>query len=236
MFRLRKRLGSEPVSAPASAVTVVLTNWKRDRNLRAIIESLRSQTVGPALWLWNNGADFRHPAISWQVDSSVNMACWPRWWMASCARTEYVCIMDDDLQLADERVLHEMIAALADRPERTIAGLFGVRLRPDKDYRQSVHITPAADDQPVDIIKGRFMVMRTSALRFIHLRPAPPRHTLVGDDILVSGTLAEGRGGGHVLPGGFAGRWKELSNEHGLYKQHDHWAHREQARRSAFSI
>lgn len=235
MLRLRKRLGSEP--APEStAITVVLTNWKRPENLRRIVRALGRQTARPSLFLWNNGAEFSHPAMAWQVDSSVNQACWPRWWMASCAQTEFVCVLDDDLMPRDERVLDDMRDALRERPERTIAGPFGVKLHPDREYGDCTQVKPGDADQPADLVKGRFMMLRTAALAALHLRPRPTREALVGDDIFVSGVLAGRVAGQHLVPGGFVGRWKELSNDHGLFRQPDHLKHREQARRAAFSV
>jgi hypothetical protein len=235
VFRLRKRIGSEPTQI-ASRITVVLTNWKRPNNLKIVLDDLARQTAKPAIFLWNNGAEVRHPAIAWLADSSVNMACWPRWMMAGMAQTDFVCVMDDDLTFTDDRVLDDLMAALDARPEHTIVGLFGMKLDPAKEYRQGRQIRPSDTDQAADIIKGRCMVMRTSALAAVHLRPKPARHALIGDDIFVSGTLAGGKAGMHVVPKGFMNRWKELPGDHGLYKQPDHWGYREQARRHAFSI
>ncbi len=228
-------IGFESSAPETSPVTVVLTNWKRPQNLTLILDQLATQTVKPVIFLWNNAEKFSHPAIRWMADSSVNMACQPRWWMASCAMTPFVCIMDDDLILDDTRLLEDMVAFLSHRTEQTIAGFVGVKLVPSNDYHHSVHLKAGADaDQPVDIVKGRFMMMRSSALRRIHLHPSPSRDVLICDDIRVSGSFADGRSGQHVLPAIAAGRWRELPNEHSLYTQEGHFEHREKARREAF--
>lgn len=214
----------------------MLTHWKRPRNIRKILDALGDQTEKPDVFLWNNGDEVRHPVVRWQADSSVNMACWPRWWMASMAQTEFVCVLDDDLVFTDETVLEDFAAALTGRPDHVIAGLFGMKLDPTKEYRYGEQIRPGDEDQVADIIKGRCMVLRTSALGAVHLRPKPERHMLIGDDIYVSGTLAGGKSGIHIVPKGFVARWKELPNDHSLFKLSDHWEHRERARRSSFSV
>ncbi len=235
MFRFAKSLGRD-IPTAASALTVVLTNWKRPKNLRMLLDALSCQTVKPDIFLWNNGAEFSHPVVDWQVDSSVNMLCWPRWWMASCAQTEFTCIMDDDLMPTDGRLLQDMLKVLSKTSDATIVGLFGMNLLEGKEYRYCTQVRPSDADQPADIIKGRFMMMRTSALAAVPLQPRPERHSLMCEDIMVSGLLAKGMLARHLVPRGFVGRLKELSNEHSLYKMPDHFEHREKARKLFFSV
>lgn len=236
MFRFAKPLATDPSFASTSSVTVVLTNWKRPHNLKKILDSLSTQSVKPDIFLWNNGAEFSHSAITWQVDSSRNMMCWPRWWMASCAQTEYVCILDDDLMFIDDRVLEDMVKALQQSSEKTIVGLFGMILDSAKEYRYGTQVRPLEEDQHTDIVKGRCMMMRTSALGSVSFQPKPTRPILMCEDILVSGVLAGGEAGKHLVPKGFVSRWKELPNEHSLYKMPGHFEQREMARRQFFSI
>lgn len=236
MFRLKKPLAKDMPFTNSSSVTVVLTNWRRPKNVRVILDSLSGQTMKPHLFLWNNGAEFSHQAVTWQVDSSYNMMCWPRWWMASCAQTEYVCIVDDDLMFLDDHVLEDMIKALQHCSEKTIVGLFGMILDPAKEYRYGTQVRPSEEDQCIDIVKGRCMMMRTSALRSVSFQPKPTRSILMCEDILVSGVLAGGEAGKHLVPKGFASRWKELPNEHSLHKMPSHWEQREIARRQFFSM
>ena len=88
--------------------------------------------------------------VTWQVDSSENKHCWPRWLMASLARTEYVCVMDDDLVPADDAVLSDMLRFLkavdgdptkaADSP--CVVGPFGMAFDEDgtKPYHAGMHM------------------------------------------------------------------------------------------------
>lgn len=229
------RPSREPDPKALSLVTVVLTNWKRPGNLHTIIDQLQTQTAKPVLFLWNNGAPFQHPGIHWQVDSSENKMCWPRWFMASMARTEFVAVMDDDLLFTDAEALGDAMSFLQALPHRTVVGVNGMRLDPSKQYENGTHICCHEHmDQCVDIVKGRFMLLRTADLAHVHLYPSPSRETLMGDDIYVSGILAEGKNEQHIIPKLLSGRWKNLDEPHALWKMTDHFYYREKARQAYF--
>jgi len=225
--------GSKGINDPG--VTLVLTNWKRPENVRLIIDQLLGQTLKPTLFLWNNLPPFLHPGVDWQVDSSVNKMCLPRWYMASFAQTEFVGVMDDDVIFTDTKVLEDAAIFLLSMPEETAIGFTGMHFDPRKDYREGLHIVASKDaDQPADVIKGRFMLLRTAQLARFHLHPSPQREHLIGEDILMSGMLSQGKTGVHRVPALFAGRWQELPAPHGLFHLSDHWFHRESARRAVF--
>src|SRR5581483_7549349 len=110
------------------SITAVFTHWKRTENLKLILDAVRTQTLRPKIFVWNNGEKFSHPGVDWQIDSSVNAITWPRWFMASMADTEYVCVMDDDLVFGDADVLKDAVDFLRGRNENMIIGPYGVRL------------------------------------------------------------------------------------------------------------
>jgi hypothetical protein len=106
----------------------------------------------------------------------------------------------------------------------------GICLEPEKEYRWCRHVTCPPTDQPVDIVKGRMMVMRRSAL-LKNLRMAPCRE----DDIAISAMMAGGRRQFHVCPGLFHGRVVGLPEPHALCNEPGHFESREQARRRFFA-
>lgn len=223
---------------PASPglLTIVLLNWKRPDNLRRVLDDLGRQTLRPEIFLWNNGGPFAHPAVAWQVDSSANKMCWPRWFMASMASTEFIAVLDDDLTFRDERVLEDAVERARAMPPRTALGYAGAVLHDMRNYGECDHVhSDAAGDRQVDIVKGRFMLLRTADLRTVHLEPDPPREVLMSDDIMICGALADGRKGRHLVPAVLAGRFRELPGHDGLNLEPTHGAYREKARRRAFT-
>ena len=172
----------------SSGVTVVLLNWQRPENLPVVLDGLEMQTERPRIWLWDNSPDGAPNAVVRRCDmvvrSSRNLGCFARWWLASQASTAYVCSIDDDLRLTDERVLEDAVKASREKRPDGIVGMFGwdgidrtdtggsrAPARSDIDYGQGRHINGAAEDTPVDIIKGRFMLFRRELLGRIPLRP-----------------------------------------------------------------
>src|SRR5678815_5752517 len=103
-------------------ITICLTNWKRANNLKRIIDTLLTQSVKSTIFLWNNGGNFSSSNISWQINSSKNMFCSPRWYMAVNAETEFICILDDDLFFEDDNVLQDILNKANSYGENTIFG------------------------------------------------------------------------------------------------------------------
>jgi len=210
--------------------TALLLNWKRPDTFGRVIDSVGRQTVRPRVWIWDNGAtptspglvffdksaaDSRpmesHPFVDRVVRPGENMGCWPRWLLASMCDSEYVCTCDDDLYLADERVLEDAIEAHRTLCPDGIVGVFGWRRREggrplgEGGYKGGRHTNGADEDVRVDLVKGRFMVLRREQLAAVPLlHPA-----LVGreemlircDDIYVNLCISEGRPGAHLVPG-----------------------------------
>jgi hypothetical protein len=224
LYPLDVARGREPVERPrpsAASVTVLLLNWQRPENIGPILDCLGGQTVRPKIVLWNNGDPIianhpsgppipieRHPGMSLVVQSMSNLGCMPRWWLASLADTEFVCSLDDDLVLADERVLEDAIEAQRTLCPDGIVGFFGWEALPGKDYLGAKHINGSVEDRRVDVIKGRFMVFQTRLLQRVLLaHPALTGSTEPLGPELVAEGLAE------VLPspgGGGQGRGMDL--------------------------
>ncbi|HPD17895.1 MAG TPA: hypothetical protein PLE19_23400 [Planctomycetota bacterium] len=218
-----------------SRVTAVLLNWKRPQNLPKVLDSLARQTAKPVIFLWNNGAPFQDERVRWQVDSSENMGCWPRWFMASRAATEFVCSLDDDLVLKDEFVLEDALAFLGQCDPNAVIGPEGVKLVFGKPYRHCEHVAQPGEDTPVSIIKGRMMLFRRSALNRVTFTTAFDV-ARDADDIALSSMLAGGKPGRHIVPALFRGRLGDLEQMGvGLNQRPGHHERREAARNRYFT-
>jgi hypothetical protein len=174
------------------SITVCLLNWKRVENLEQIINSLVSQTVKPKIFLWNNSliptCQEYSRKLDWYIQSTINKICWPRWFMASQADTEYVMSLDDDLCLRDNKVLEYILNNItSDR----LYGMEGVALQSNKLYGQSLKAElPDIDDKlkACDIVKGKLAVLSTELLKSI-----PNPNNIIDDDIYLSSKVANGR-------------------------------------------
>lgn len=218
---------------PTGNLTVCLLNWKRPENLRRILDALARQTVRPKIFLWNNSPEpFRHEAIDWQIDSSCNLICSPRWWMAAHAETEFVASLDDDLIPADDRVFEDALQLAAGQPDDRVIGPVGCLLPPGQPYFPHRDFVCPEQDQQVDLVKGRCLIVRTQRLRralSLHDLAAEDPHC---DDIVICGALARGRRLYHWVPGLFHGRMRGLEEgEVGLYALPGHAERRDAARR-----
>ena len=218
------------------SITICLLNWKRPKNLRRIIDRLAGQTLRPTIFLWNNAPEpFHHAAIDWQVDSTRNVLCPPRWWMATQASTQFVASLDDDLIPADERVLEDAVSVAHKQPADRAVGPFGVILRPGQPYFPHDDVRCPAEDTLVDLVQGRCLIVRTETL-WAALRMGD----LCGpvgaeDDIAVCGALAGDRRRYHLVPRVFHRRfWPLREGDEALWRQPDHARRRQTARQRWF--
>jgi len=160
--------------------------------------------------------------------------CWPRWWLASLAETEFVCCMDDDLAPQDNRVLADAMAACREECPDGIVGFFGVSEVEGKPYKNWRHHNGTTTGTRCDLIKGRFMLFRTELLGKIPLRPPAALNELLTehegariireDDIYLSLMISGGRKDAHLIPGRLGKRFKGLP-ERGtsMASQGDHY-------------
>ena len=196
--------------------------------------------------LWNNGDPINvtspagtpvpienDPRMGLVVRPSENLGCMPRWWLAAMADTEFVCSLDDDLLLADNRVLEDAIKAQRELCPNGIVGFFGWEAVPGKDYLGAKHTNGSSNDRHVDMVKGRFMLFQTRLLQRVLL--AHPALNGAADllkrcdDIYVNFCIGQGERRPHLIPGVLGKRWKEHGEQDGraLALQPQHYAERD---------
>lgn len=213
-----------------TSITVTLLNWKRPENLPILLDSLFSQTIKPRVILWNNEQPFHDDRLDLIINSSKNLKCWPRWLMASMTDTEYVCSLDDDLALKDDKVLEDLVSVMdKDNVVDRVYGLEGVILNPGLSYRRS-HPPRPEPLAPVDIVKGRMMALHRTALSSLNMLHG----VTVADDIAISGLMARGRLKYHRVVGWLRNRVQELPAPNALCFMPDHYSRRDIAARQYF--
>lgn len=79
-------------------VTVILNSFKRQQFLKEQIECINNQTIKPKeIMIWNNNPDIEIKIENTTTaNSNKNFGVWARFAYALNAKTEYVCIFDDD--------------------------------------------------------------------------------------------------------------------------------------------
>lgn len=186
-----------------------------------MIQSIRSQSVPIEILLWNNNSDdTTQYDVDLQVNSSQNLMCWPRWFLANYADSEYVFSLDDDVFFKDSTVIADCIAYTKEHV--CSIGYSGVILNDKKEYLESKHIyiPKRSTDVEVDIIKGRFMFHHISFLdtmRMFPHRDIQKYGSRIEDDIILSSFL-----GKKIIPSFLRDRLQELESNDALYEQSEH--------------
>jgi len=81
-------------------ITVILNGYKRPFFLREQIEAINNQTIKPKeIMLWQNNSDGFDDDLTSSITtakSNKNLGVWARFAFALNAKSEYVCVFDDD--------------------------------------------------------------------------------------------------------------------------------------------
>lgn len=203
--------------------TALLLNWKRPQNQKMILESIRNQSIPIDIFLWNNNSEDKYDYdADLKINSSKNLICWPRWLIACFAETEYIFTLDDDIMFSQEDVIEKCIYFFEKNRFSidTIIGKFGVILNSEKNYFGSNHIQAANEQKYVDVVKGRFMFMRTEFIKNIYLNLSVRE-----DDIYIS-SFSKNK----IIPDFLKTGFKKLEQgEVSLWKQKEHKISRQKA-------
>lgn len=184
--------------------TALLLNWKRPENIVKTIDSIRAQTAPIEIWLWNNNPEDKTAYdVDMQINSPRNFFCWPRWLLGSMAETEFIFTLDDDLMFADKGVIADCADYLRHVDSTRMIGYTGVCFQGNSlSYFGGKHVEAWDNcDLLVDIMKGRFMFIRRSAMYRINIENEP-----TCEDIKVSAAMGKA-----VIPSFLTGRLINLS-------------------------
>jgi len=174
-------------------VTVILLSWKRIDNIKQIIQSFRTQTIKPTIFLWNNNPDikFTTKKVDWIVNSNVDMYSFAQWMMIPMVETEYLITMNDDIIPKDNTFIEHALKLINEHPTG-IVGPFGKRIVPGS----SPYNGPEVRTGHADIVKGRCMCMRTEVLKNV---PLFTDGRVRNDDIYISYYAANGKKDAHWI-------------------------------------
>lgn len=215
--------------------TVCLVTYRRPHQVAQVLRALFSQRPPVRVAVWNNGLPIDPDLVnglSWYLESSRNVLCPPRWWLAAQAETRTVLILDDDLLPATATAVASLVQHC--RLGRCV-GPIGALI--DGRYRDHVPVRTPPADTPVDVVKGRCLAVLTDTLRdalpwsgVLTARAGASKYDdlCVAEDIAVCAAVAEGAYGRHLVPGGLAGDWQDLAEgPESLSRRADHMERRD---------
>jgi len=213
-----------PINRVSKAkVTAILLNWAREENLQKIISSLKSQTERPEIIVWDNAHSGTCPQGDFNIRSSdMNFMCWPRWLVASMAKTEYVMIMDDDVCPTSKDFIATCITESKKNPDKII-GVEGRLASREAPHYHGAGL-PKERDIPVNMVIGKFMFLERRLLEKVPLVIPMWDWSMRGDDILISYYT----GFNHILSHELLKRIIYLpEGNKSLWKQKEHFIQRE---------
>jgi len=174
-------------------ITVILTGYKRSKYLKRQYEALQEQTRRPEeIMLWQNaGQRFKKRVAgktTW-ASCNKNLGVWARFAYALNAKTEYVCIFDDDtipgrkwLENCSETILkHE-----------GLLGTIGIIFESLTSYhplRRVGWAEPNEHTVRVDIVGHCWFFKREWLSTFWRELPDPEDPVIVGEDIHFSAMI-----------------------------------------------
>lgn len=170
--------------------TVILNGYKRPHTLKHQFNAAANQTIRPKnIFYWQNTVS----GVQYDVDtptncissiSNANFGVWSRFTYALNAKTDYICILDDDT-IPGRRWLENCLDTFNKVPDVGLLGTIGVIFK-DNDYIWDKRIgwdNPNENPEVVDIV-GHSWVFRRDMLSVFWRELPPIDHDFIsGEDI-----------------------------------------------------
>lgn len=174
-------------------ITVILNGYKRPQFLKEQVDAIMCQTVPvKEIMLWQNNAEGFDKSLTDKlttVVSNKNLGVWARFAFALNAKTEYICIFDDDTIPGDmwlENCLNTM------KTHEGLLGTVGLIYDSKNSYRPNTRFGWADINNPevirVDIVGHAWFFKREWLSTYWRELP-PIGLTTVGEDMHFSYTL-----------------------------------------------
>lgn len=176
-----------------SEITAILNGYKRPQFLKEQVEAIQNQTIKPKeIMLWqNNSEGFDKELIDTltTASSNKNLGVWARFAFALNAKTEYICVFDDDTIPGDmwfENCLETM------KTHEGLLGTVGLIYDTPNSYRPNTRFGWTDINNPetirVDIVGHAWFFKREWLSTYWRELP-PVNLTTVGEDMHFSAML-----------------------------------------------
>lgn len=190
-------------------ILLVLTNWKRRHYLESIVKKIREQNIEIDVIIVDNASNLEDYKVNFdlsnfqKIEKENTEKCWERWKVIfeRINDYKYVCVMDDDLNLKTTDFFSECLNYMEKNTHIDCIGKEGVIYKSNMSYATSEHYFPHPNtDKVVQIIKGRFMFIRSESLKNQNPKPDP-----TCDDIVISSCLKH-----KLIPSFFYDKFEDL--------------------------
>jgi hypothetical protein len=174
-------------------VTVVLNGFKRSNHFHKQLDAIKNQTLKPSeILLWQNKGETFDGDLTEQTthaNCNKNLGVWARFAFALNAKTEYVCVFDDDT-IPGVKWLENCYNTI--QTHDGLLGTIGLKFSSPNSYINNVRIgwdRPNENVEQVDIVGHSWFFRRDDLATFWRELPDVNHNPLVGEDMHFSYTL-----------------------------------------------
>ncbi len=174
-------------------ITVILNGYKRAKHLDLQLKSIENQSLKPKeVMLWQNyGDSFDVELTSKTIHASCNknLGVWARFAFALNAKTDYICVFDDDT-IPGFRWLENCYNTI--QKYDGLLGTVGLIFNDPNNYINNTRFgwpNPNNEALEVDIVGHSWFFKRDDLSTFWREMPSLNQDILVGEDIHFSYTL-----------------------------------------------
>ena len=168
-------------------VTVVLNGYKRGQHLAQQLEAVKKQTLRPKeIMLWQNAGEDFDPQIAGKTtwaSCNKNFGVWARFAYALNAKTEYICVFDDDT-IPGKRWLENCHKTIQEY--EGLLGTIGVIYHTPNSYHPMNRVgwaEPNEKTERVDIVGHAWFFKREWLSTFWRELPEEDHPMIVGEDM-----------------------------------------------------
>jgi len=174
-------------------VTVILNGYKRSTHFGKQLESIKAQTLKPKeIMFWQNKGDSFDKNLTEKIthaECNKNLGVWARFAFALNAKTEYICVFDDDT-IPGKKWLENCYDTIQNYDG--LLGTIGVKFLDENNYMTMHRVgwdRPNENTEEVDIVGHSWFFRREDLATFWRELPDINHNPLVGEDMHFSYVL-----------------------------------------------
>jgi hypothetical protein len=169
------------------SVTVILNGYKRSKHFKRQLDAIKNQTVKPneILFWQNKGDEFEDTLTQGLVHANCNqnMGVWARFAFALNAKSDYICIFDDDT-MPGPRWLENCLETI--KTHDGLLGTIGCIFQDKDEYLNMRRVgwdNPNSKTEVVDIVGHSWFFKREDLSVFWRELPEKDHTIFAGEDV-----------------------------------------------------